>query len=202
MSANPAGAAQTLMTNLGKGVFWVVIVRGVLAIVFGILILAAPTAVAIALGIYVGAWLLVDGVLTIINAMNARKSGLPWGWELTAGIAYIVAGLVIAITPLSFAVITGVFILWMLAAGMLVRGVLSLASKSFRGWSKLLGVLDIVFAIIVVIVLFTNPGAALAALVWIIAVYTILFGILLISMAFVARSQTKKVTAHNQEHTP
>ncbi|WP_350269486.1 DUF308 domain-containing protein [Brevibacterium sp. CBA3109] len=200
MSANPADATRSLLTNLGKGVFWVVILRGVLAILFGILILAAPAAVAIALGIYVGAWLLVDGVLTIINAMNARKTNQAWGWELAAGIAYIVAGLVIAVIPLSFAVITGGFILWMLAGGMLVRGILTLASKSFQGWSKLLGVLDIVFAIIVVIVLFTNPGAALAALVWIVAVYTIVLGILLITMAFLARSQTKKTITHGKEH--
>lgn len=192
MSANPADATRSLLTNLGKGVFWVVILRGVLAILFGILILAAPAAVAVALGIFVGAWLAVDGVLTIISANSARKANLHWGWELTAGIAYVVAGLIIAIIPLSFAVITGVFILWMLAVGMLIRGVFSLASKSFKGWSKLLGVLDIIFAIIMIVVLFSNPGAALAALVWIVAVYTIVFGIFLIIMAIMARSQTKK----------
>lgn len=191
-SPNPINPAQSLMNNLGKGVFWVVIVRGILAILFGILILAAPAAVAVALGIFVGAWLAVDGVLTIISANSARKANLHWGWELTAGIAYVVAGLIIAIIPLSFAVITGVFILWMLAVGMLIRGVFSLASKSFKGWSKLLGVLDIIFAIIMIVVLFSNPGAALAALVWIVAVYTIVFGIFLIIMAIMARSQTKK----------
>ncbi|WP_262778305.1 DUF308 domain-containing protein [Brevibacterium permense] len=42
------------------------------------------------------------------------------------------------------------------------------------------------------IVVFSNPGAALLALVWIIAIYTIIFGIFLIIMAFVGRSHTKQ----------
>ncbi|MGO2035133.1 MAG: HdeD family acid-resistance protein [Brevibacterium sp.] len=192
--SNPIDSVQSLITNLGKGVFWVVILRGVLAILFGIFILVAPAAVAFALGIYIGAWLIVDGILTIINANTARRSNLPWGWELTSGIVYILAGLIIAIAPMSFALITGVFILWMLAFGMLIRGIFSLASKSFQGWSKLLGVLDIIFAVIVIVVVFSNPGAALAALIWIVAVYTIVFGAFLIIMAFMARSQAKKAT--------
>ena len=183
------------MTDLGKGVFWVVLLRGILAVLFGILLLAAPAAMAVALGIWVGAWLIVDGILEIISANHARKKNLPWGWELAAGIAYIIGGIVIMILPMAFAVISGTVILLMMAGGMLVRGIFSVASKSFKGWSKVLGVLDIIFAVIMFIVVVANPGAALLALVWIIAFYTIVFGIFLIVMAFVARSRTKKTFA-------
>ena len=96
------------------------------------------------------------------------------------------------IVPLTFAVMGGTVILLMMASGMLIRGILSVASKSFKGWSKALGVLDIIFGVIMFIVVFSNPGAALLALVWIIAIYTIIFGIFLIVMAFVGRSHTKK----------
>jgi uncharacterized membrane protein HdeD (DUF308 family) len=198
-SHNPAessGTARSLMTELGKGVFWVVLVRGILAVIFGILLLSAPAAMATVLGIFVGAWLLVDGVLEITHATHARKRNLSWGWELAAGIAYVIGGIVIMIVPLSFAVIGGTVILLMTAGGMLVRGILSVASKSFKGWSKALGVLDIVFALIMFFIVISNPGAALLALVWIIAVYTIVFGIFLIVMAFVARSKTKKTFAN------
>lgn len=189
---NPTGAVRSLMTELGKGAFWAVLIRGILAVLFGILLFSAPAAMAVALGIWVGAWFIVDGFFEIAHALQARKQNLSWGWELAGGIAYVIGGIVIMIVPLTFAVMGGVFILWMLAVGMLIRGVFSLASKSFKGWSKLLGVLDIIFAIIMIVVLFSNPGAALAALVWIVAVYTIVFGIFLIIMAIMARSQTKK----------
>lgn len=189
---NIVNQARSLLTNAGIGVFWVIIIRGILAILFGIILLAAPAAVAIAIAIFIGAWLIVDGVLTIINANTARKSGLSWGFELASGIVYVIAGLLIAIAPLSFAVISGVFILWMLAVGMLVRGIFSLASKSFKGWSKTLGVIDIIFAVVLGIVLFASPGGALEALVWVVAIYTIVFGIFLIIMAFMARSQSRK----------
>lgn len=189
---NIVNQARSLLTNAGIGVFWVIIVRGILAILFGVILLAAPAAVAIAIAIFIGVWLIVDGVLTIINANTARKTGLSWGFELASGIVYVIAGLLIAIAPLSFAVISGVFILWMLAVGMLVRGIFSFASKSFKGWSKTLGVIDIIFAVVLGIVLFASPGGALAALVWVVAIYTIIFGIFLIIMAFMARSQSRK----------
>ena len=189
---NPSGSVRSLMTELGKGAFWAVLIRGILAVLFGILILSAPAAMALTLGILMGAWLAIDGVFEIIHAIHARRQNLSWGWEMVGGIAYIIGGIIIMVVPLTFVVIGGAVILLMMASGMLIRGILSVASKTFRGWSKILGVLDIIFAIIMFIVVFSNPGAALLALAWIIAIYTIIFGIFLIIMAFVARSQTKK----------
>ena len=189
---NPSGTVRSLMTELGKGAFWAVLIRGILAVLFGILILSAPAAMALTLGILMGAWLAVDGVFEIIHAIHARRQNLSWGWELAGGIAYVISGIIIMVVPLTFVVIGGTVILLMMASGMLIRGILSVASKTFRGWSKILGVLDIIFAIIMFIVVFSNPGAALIALAWIIAIYTIIFGIFLIIMAFAARSQTKK----------
>ncbi|RBP65431.1 uncharacterized membrane protein HdeD (DUF308 family) [Brevibacterium sanguinis] len=188
----PPGAPQSLLTDLARGVFWIVVLRGVLAVLFGLLLLFAPALVAIAVGVYIGVWLVIDGILTIVNANAARRRGLPWGWELTAGIAYIVAGILIMLAPAMFTVVTGAVLLWLLAFGMLIRGILTLASTSFRGWSKALGVLDIVFAVIVMIMLFVSPGATVAALLWVIAVYTIVLGVALIAMAIVARSQAKR----------
>ena len=189
---NPSGTVRSLMTELGKGALWAVLIRGILAVLFGILILSAPAAMALTLGILMGAWLAIDGVFEIIHAIHARRQNLSWGWELAAGIAYVIGGIVIMIMPLTFAIMGGTVILLMMASGMLIRGILSVASKSFKGWSKALGVLDIIFAVIMFIVVFSNPGAALLALAWIVAIYTIVFGLSLIIMAFVARSQTKK----------
>ena len=191
-ASDPLDQARSLLQSVGKGVFWVVIVRGILAVVLGVLLIAAPAPMAAAIGILIGAWLVVDGVLTIMNANSARKNGLSWGWELAAGIAYVLAGLIIAIAPVSFALISGIFILWMMVIGTLIRGILNLASASFKGWSKALGVIDIIFAIVMAVVLFSSPGAALMALVWIVGIYTIAFGALLIIMAIIARKQARQ----------
>lgn len=191
-SHQPIDSARSLLTDLGRGVFWVVLLRGILAVVLGLLIFATPQAVALVIGIWVGAWLLIDGILTIVNANTARKRGLSWGWELTAGIAYVVAGIAIFFAPLAFAVLSGIILLWMMAFGMLAHGIFTLGSRSYRGWSKLLGVLDIIFAIVIMIIVFSSPAAAVTALLWIIGVYLVVFGVFLVVMAFTARSQAKR----------
>ncbi len=195
----PPDSPQSLLTDLGRGVFWTVVVRGALAILFGLLVLITPGIVAIAVGVWVGVWLIVDGVLTFINANSARRLGLSWDWEMTAGLAYILAGVLIMIAPALFAVLTGVVLLWLLAFGMLLRGILALASRSLGGWSKALGVLDVVFAIIVMVVLFLSPGAAVSALLWIIAVYTIVLGTALIVVAIRGRSNHSSTQSSTQK---
>src|SRR5699024_11162264 len=129
---DPLDQARSLLHSVSKGVFWVVIVRGILAVPLGVLLIAAQAPMAAAIGILIGAWLVVDGVLTILNANSARKNGRSWGWELAAGIAYLVAGLIIAIAPVSFAVNSGVFLLSMMVIGTLVRGIFSFALAPFK----------------------------------------------------------------------
>ena len=77
---NPTGAVRSLITELGKGAFWAVLIRGILAVLFGILLFSAPAAMAVALGIWVGAWFIVDGIFEIVHALQARKQNLSWGW--------------------------------------------------------------------------------------------------------------------------
>src|SRR5699024_544011 len=128
----------------------------------------------------------------ILNANTARKSGLPFGWKLAAGIAYVLAGLMIAIAPLCFSVISEAYDMWMMVIRTLFCGIFRLVSASFKGWSKVLGVIDIIFAIVMAVVLFSSPGAALMALVWIIGIYTIVFGAFRIIMAIMARKQARR----------
>src|SRR5699024_3904699 len=145
---DPLDQARSLLHSVSKGVFWVVIVRGILAVLLGVLLIAAPAPMAAAIGIPIGAWLVVDRVVTSLGARSARKNGLSWGWELAAGIAYVLAGLIIAIAPVSFAVFSGVFILCMFVIGTLVRGFLSLVSASFKCCSKAIGVIEIILSFV------------------------------------------------------
>lgn len=189
---HPANAAKSLVGDIGKGVFWIVIVRAVIAVLFGVLILAAPALILKAVGIYVGIWLIIDGILSIVNAVSAKKAQRSWGWELAGGIAYVVVGLIIFIAPFGFALASGIVILWMMAFGMIVRGITELVSKSLNGWVKVLGVIDIVFALFMMVMLFSNPAAAVGALIWIVGIYTVMFGIFIIVFAIKVRMDAKK----------
>lgn len=190
---HPANAAKSLIGDIGKGVFWIVILRAVLAVLFGILLLTAPALILKAVGIYVGIWLIIDGILSIVNAFTAKKAQRQWGWEFAGGIAYAVVGLVIIISPFTFALASGIVILWMMAFGMLARGVTELLAKSLNGWMKVLGVIDIVFAIFMMVMLFSNPAAAVGALIWIVGIYTVMFGIFIIVFAVKLRMDAKRL---------
>jgi uncharacterized membrane protein HdeD (DUF308 family) len=73
--------------------WWSFLLRGVLAIVFGILVFVTPPTLTIeVLVLFVGAWMLVDGVFDIVAAFQTRERERSWWLALLEGVAGIVAG--------------------------------------------------------------------------------------------------------------
>ncbi|SDS94786.1 Uncharacterized membrane protein HdeD, DUF308 family [Brevibacterium siliguriense] len=188
----PSSTGEWGLKDFSRGTFWVLIIRGIVAVVLGLLLILAPSAVVVILGISIGAWLCGDGVLTILNSITSRKNGDSWGWELASGIAFALIGVVIVLLPSIFTVVTGSVILWMVAFGILTRGILGLFSQSLRRWSKVLAVVDIVFALALMFALLFNPTATVVALLLIVGVYAIVLGLIMVTTAFSVRSQAKQ----------
>ncbi|NIQ57357.1 MAG: HdeD family acid-resistance protein, partial [Gemmatimonadetes bacterium] len=73
--------------------WWAVVLRGVLAIIFGLFALFLPGITLTALVLLFGAYALVDGVFAIVSAIRGQ-AGRSW-WELAIeGIAGIAAGVI------------------------------------------------------------------------------------------------------------
>ncbi|MFE4196833.1 HdeD family acid-resistance protein [Paenarthrobacter sp. NPDC056912] len=153
-------------------------VRGVLAIVFGLLIIALPSATAFVVVIMFGVFAIVDGITNVAHYFYdpAGRSR----WSMVGGFISIAAGIVAVAWPGFTASAVGVLIgLWALVLG-LSQLVLSLAARSYvRSWGIwfLTGVITTVFGIVVLV----NPGVGFLALVGMLAVFAILSGILLIA---------------------
>ncbi|WP_423059255.1 HdeD family acid-resistance protein [Brevibacterium linens] len=188
----PSSMGEWGSKDFSRGTFWVLIIRGIVAVVLGLLLILAPSAVVVILGISIGAWLCGDGVLTILNSITSRKNGDSWGWELASGIAFALIGVVVVLLPSIFTVVTGSVILWMAAFGMLTRGILGLFSQSLRRWSKVMAVVDIVFALALMLALLFNPTATVVALLLIVGVYAIVLGLIMVTTAISVRSQAKQ----------
>jgi uncharacterized membrane protein HdeD (DUF308 family) len=167
--------------------WWLLALRGVAAILFGILTFVAPTASLLALILVFGVYALVDGALYISMAIRWGRRGQSWGSLMLAGIAGVAAGVITFLRP----GISALALLFLIAAWAVVTGVASLFAawrlrKVVRGeWLLALsGVLSIVFGILIA----RYPGAgALAVTMWI-GAYAVVFGAILLALGFRLRS--------------
>src|SRR5438093_12179759 len=73
--------------------WWVPVLRGVAAIIFGIIAFTHPVMAAATLVLFFGAWVLVDGIFRVIGAIAHRASDKEWGFDLIIGIVGIIIGL-------------------------------------------------------------------------------------------------------------
>jgi uncharacterized membrane protein HdeD (DUF308 family) len=162
-------------------------IRGVIAIVFGILAFLMP---GLTLGVFVllfAAYAIVDGLSHVVTGIRQRTGDRPDGLMILGGIAGIVAGLIAAILP----GITALFLLALIGAWAIVTGVAEIMAayrlrKVIRGeWLLALdGFLSVAFGLYVWIF----PGAGAIAIVWLIAAFAIASGVILLMLAFRMRA--------------
>ena len=165
--------------------WWLLLFRGVAAIIFGVLAFFWPGITLLTLVLLWGAYALVDGVLALWAAISGRVPSMtgPRWWLAIVGLAGIAAGIITFAWP----GITTVVLLMFVAAWAVVTGVMQIVGavrlrKEIEGeWLLVLsGVLSIAFGLI----LFAQPATGALALVWLIAWFAVLSGIVNIALAF------------------
>jgi uncharacterized membrane protein HdeD (DUF308 family) len=174
---NDWGAFEGLADDYRNAVFWWLLVRGILALAFGLLMLFMPAAGAAALGIVIGVWLLLDGITGCAIAVQRRRTGRRWGMALLGGIVALLAGLAVVVFPYAAAVVSGVAVLWILAIGLAVRGILEITDRRSGKWGSFLGLINVVVAIVLAVVMIVSPLIALGVLVIVVGVYGVVFGL-------------------------
>jgi uncharacterized membrane protein HdeD (DUF308 family) len=163
--------------------WWMFAVRGVAAVIFGVLALIWPGQTLQALVLVFGAYALVDGIFAVIAGIAARGSFDRWWAVLLEGVAGIIIGLLTFFWPN----ITALVLVYFIAAWALITGILEIVAaiqlrRVITGeWMLILGGL---LSIILGILLFVFPGAGAVSLVWMIGIYAIVFGISEIVFAF------------------
>ena len=170
-----------------KRYWWVPVIRGISGIVFGIIAFAYPGLALATLVFLFGAWVLIDGVFRVVGATAGRASDPDWGFHLIIGILGILVGFLTFRAP----GITALALIIYVAAWALMVGAAEIAfavrlRKEMKGeWFLILmGVASIIFAVL----LLWNPGPGALALLWLIASYAVVFGVLAIFFGFRLRS--------------
>ncbi len=163
--------------------WWSLLARGIIAVLFGLAALFWPGLTLLVLIYIFGAFALVEGIITIYLSFQVRDMQTNWWMLLLEGIAGVILGILVFIWP----GITALVLLFLIAAWAVITGIIELIAAFTVGMGWLLALAG-VLSILLGIILFARPVAGILSLVWLIGIYAIIWGILLIVRAFQARS--------------
>ena len=166
--------------------WWLLLIRGLAAIAFGVLAWLVPGVTLASLILLFGAYALVDGILGIYHAIAGRKMHEDWVIMLLWGIVGVGAGILTFLAP----AITALVLLFYIAAWAIAKGVLEIVvairlRKEIKDeWLMVLGgLLSVVFGVL----LMAWPGTGILTLLWLLGIYAIAFGVVLVVLAFRVR---------------
>jgi uncharacterized membrane protein HdeD (DUF308 family) len=181
-----------LMQVLARN-WWAFVIRGLLAVLFGIIAFAVPAAAMLSLVLVFAAYALADGICVIVAAVRAANVHERWGLLVLEGIVDVLAAVVAvswpALTVLVFVTLVAIWALltgaFLLAAGFKVDG------DHGRWWMIFGALASILFGL----ALLLAPLMGALVLTWWIGAYALVFGITMLILAFRLRSKLEGLKA-------
>jgi len=155
---------------------WAMALRGVVAVIFGLIALRFPSVAAGAFVIIFAVFAFADAILEFVAASAFGRMGLRWGWYVFAALVSIAAG----VLALAYPRVTFVLLILLIGARAIVMGILEVGAAfawrelDSRWLLGLTGALSIVLGIL----LLASPTQAGLVLLWTIGVYAIVFGLM------------------------
>ena len=171
--------------------WWIFAVRGVAAIIFGVLAFLWPGPTVIVLALLFGAYALVDGVAMLVSLIRGDPAARRNAWTVgLIGVLGVVAGIVAVIWP----EITALSLLFVVAAWSIVTGITQIIAairlrREIEGelWLGLGGLITLLFGVYLAIF----PGLGLLSLVWLVGVWAVIFGIVSLVLAYRLRAMQR-----------
>jgi uncharacterized membrane protein HdeD (DUF308 family) len=181
--------------------WWTVVLRGIAAILFGLITFFAPGISLAALILCFAVYALVDGGFGVYSAIRGAEEGRHLGWQLFEGLVSIAAGVVALVWP----GLTALALVVIIAARALVNGVLEIVTAIrlrkilTKEWLLgLAGALSILFGVM----LFAAPGPGALALLVLIGSYAFLVGVVLVIHGLRLRSYSRRLQQPPAERAP
>jgi uncharacterized membrane protein HdeD (DUF308 family) len=196
------GARGTIMfANILASYWWMLLIRGILWILFGLFAFTHPTISIVALTIYIGMLFIVDGAANVVSAIGGRKEEEHWWMLLLAGLAAIGVGILAILNPVITALALVFYLaVWAVATGLLEIGAAIRLRKEISGeiWLILAGVVSVAFGMILV----AHPVWGALAMLWFIALFALIFGTILVVLALRARGFTRRLESAGHHGLP
>jgi uncharacterized membrane protein HdeD (DUF308 family) len=163
--------------------WWMLALRGIFAIIFGVAAFVWPGPTVTVLVLLFGAYSLVDGIFAVVAGVSAYGERERWWALVLEGLAGIGIGIITFLYPS----VTALALLYFIAAWAIITGVFEVVAairlrREIAGeWLLALsGVASVLFGVLLLVL----PGPGALALIWLIGSYAIVFGVLLLVLAF------------------
>lgn len=175
-----------MLETLKRG-WWFLVLRGISAVLFGVLAFVWPGITLGALVILFGAYALANGIFTVGLAIRAPKGTPGTGTLVLLGLLGIAAGILTFLYP----GVTALSLVWVIAFWAIFTGVFEIAAaiqlrkQLSNEWVLILsGILSVVFGGLVI----ARPNAGALSIIWLIGTYAILYGVMLLTIAIRMKS--------------
>lgn len=178
-----------MLDLLGRN-WWLILLRGAAAVLFGLAALLLPEITLVTLVILFGVYVLIDGVFSLAAALREKGRRTDWWVVLVEGLV----GLLIGAAVLGWPGITALVLIYLAAGWAAVTGILELVAavslrKEIQGeWFLVLSGLA---SLAIAVILFLQPGSGMVAVSWLIGIYAVVFGLLLIVLSFRLRARIR-----------
>ena len=169
-----------------------VLLRGIVAVIFGIVLLAWPQAtVGVVIWVF-GVFAIAAGVIGMTVAFTERRERAHWVWSIVGGLASVVVGIIVLANPHGSAK----FVLFLIAIMAIIWGLSDLfmavtirkEASAFSVWMLVLaGLISFAFGLYALI----HPGNGAVAIIWLIGVWAIAWGFVLVMASFAIRAIQK-----------
>jgi uncharacterized membrane protein HdeD (DUF308 family) len=169
--------------------WWMPLVRGILLILFGVIMFARPGVTVLSLIWLLGIYWIVDGIFSIVEGLRGHTEKARV-WTIVAGVLGILAGLIIVVNPVVAGAVGASLIAWLIGLAIIANGIILIfagRNGEWTWWGLLMGILYAIFGIIVI----SNPLVSLVIGAWIFAFWAAVSGILAIVLAFRMRGLAK-----------
>ena len=168
--------------------WWLVLLRGIFAIIFGLIALLSPGIVLVTLLLYFGIIAVFSGFFLIIEGIAVKSDDR--GMRILEGILYLIFGLLFIFMP-GFVFASAMYFIafWAILAGIFqIITAIRLRKEIQNEWLAILyGVLTLIFGILVLF----NILAGAQALVMVFGIYALIAGLLLIGLSFKIKGLNK-----------
>src|SRR3546814_6612338 len=133
---------QNPFVQYGKEIWWMILIRGIFGVIFGIIALVWPGITVVALVFLFGIYSIADGLITIVRAIRDREHLSSWGWWVFTGVVSVGAGIVALVWP----GITALVLLYIIAFYAIMFGIFGIV-RSEEHTSELQSLMRISYAV-------------------------------------------------------